>query len=112
MASMRFPERARLGVAVLVVVGGAAAGGAAAGCAGSTEPAVTIVAVTPPVASSDDKIPIVVQGGPFRPVYALDTTGGPERKEPGALTPFLPPRSGGAGRAGPPSLRWLEPAAP
>jgi hypothetical protein len=105
---MRIPERARLGVAVLVVVGCAVAGGAAAGCAGSTEPAVTISAVTPAVAYSDDKIPIVIQGGPFRPVYDIDTSGGQETTELGAFTAFLAPSSGGEGGVAADSLRWLS----
>src|SRR5260221_13356428 len=99
MSSMRIPERARLGVVAVTVAGVAVvvagvAGGAVAGCAGRREAPVSIAAVTPASAYNDARISLVIQGGPFRPVYDIDTIGAHVMTELGAFTAFLAPSSG------------------
>jgi hypothetical protein len=113
MSSMRIPERARLGVAAVTVAGiavvvGGFAGGAVAGCAGRTEAEVAIAAVTPASAYNDAKISLVIEGGPFRPVYDVDTIGGQEMTELGAFTAFLAPSSGSGSAFPADSLTWLS----
>jgi hypothetical protein len=90
MGPMRLPAGARLGVALLVPTGFAAAG-----CAGNAEPRATISAVTPSSAYSDSQVPVVIAGGPFRPIYDVDTSSGSETLELGAFTVFLSPSRGG-----------------
>jgi hypothetical protein len=82
---MRFSGRPRLGVAALV----------AAGCSGNAEPHLTINAVTPASAYNNAPVSIVIEGGPFRPIYDVDTSGGSETIELGAFTAFLTPSGGG-----------------
>src|SRR5882757_2426262 len=89
MGPMRLPGGAPLGVTLV------ATGFVIAACAGNAEPRVTISAVTPSSAYSDSTIPLVVEGGPFRPVYDLDTSSGLETTELGAFTAFLAPSRGG-----------------
>ncbi|HVU53350.1 MAG TPA: IPT/TIG domain-containing protein [Polyangia bacterium] len=96
---MRIPERSRLGVAVLV----------AAGCAGNAEPKVAITAVTPAAAYSNFAISLLIEGGPFRPSYDIDTRGGTEAIEVGAFTAFLS-ESGGQNAQPVDALQWLSPS--
>jgi hypothetical protein len=96
---MRIPGRSRLGAAVLV----------AAGCAGNAEPKVVITAVQPAAAYSGARISLVIQGGPFRPIFDVDTSGGSETTELGAFTAFLAASGGGAATAAD-SLMWLSPS--
>jgi hypothetical protein len=98
MGSMRISERARLGVATLVALG----------CAGRAEPRVTISAVTPAAAYSDTKISLVIAGGPFRPVYDIDTGEGRETTELGAFTAFLAPSSGSGASRPADAIMWLS----
>src|SRR5436309_2777405 len=97
---MGSPGRARLGLATLF----------AFSCSGRAEPQVTIVAVTPSSAYSDVRINMVIQGGPFRPIYDIDTTSGKERAELGAFTAFLTPTSGVGPAAAAESLMWVSPS--
>src|SRR5438105_915904 len=108
MSSMRISERARLGDAVLLVVGCAAASCATASCAGRPEPRVAILAVTPSSAYSDSKVPLVIEGGPFRPIYDVDTSQGRETTELGAFTAFLAPSVGPERAIAADSLTWLS----
>jgi hypothetical protein len=80
-----------------------------AGCAGNVEPPVTITAVTPPAAYSDSTVSLVIEGGPFRPIYDVDTGGGNETIELGAFTAFLSPSAGGTPLAAD-ALMWLSPS--
>jgi hypothetical protein len=112
---MRIPERARLGVAARIVagcaVGGCAvAGGMAAGCMGKSEPVVTIATVSPATAFSGAQISFRIQGGPFRPVYDIDTGTGRATLQPGAFTAFLSPADGNAALRPVPavSLTWVN----
>jgi len=96
---MRIPERARLGVAArflagYALAGCAVAGGVVAGCMGKSEPVVTIAMVSPAAAFSGDPISFRIQGGPFRPVYDIDTSTGRATLQPGAFTAFLSPATG------------------
>jgi hypothetical protein len=102
MASMRTPGRASLGVASPFV--GALV---LASCAGSTEPPVAVTGVTPASAFNDAPVSIVIQGGPFRPAYDIDTSGGSTTPELGAFTAFLSLTGGGAEPVVPSSLTWL-----
>ena len=97
---MRFPGRSRLGAAVLACF-------VLAGCAGNAEPKVAITAVTPAAAYSGSTISLVIEGGPFRPIYDVDTSGGSETTELGAFTAFLG-TSGGGDALPADSLRWLS----
>jgi hypothetical protein len=103
MASMRTPGRASLGVASPLV--GALV---LASCAGSTEPPVAVTAVMPAAAYNDASVSIVIQGGPFRPAYDIDTSGGSTTPELGAFTAFLSLTGGGAEHVVPSSLTWLS----
>jgi large repetitive protein len=103
MSSMRIPERARLGVAALVLEVGTVTG-----CVGRAEPGVSITAVTPASAYSDAKVSVVIEGGPFRPVYDIDTGGATEMTELGAFTAFLGATSGMSGPVPADSLTWLD----
>jgi hypothetical protein len=98
MAPMKTPGRARLGVAALF----------AAGCAGSTEPKVTITDVTPAAAYSDATTSLVIHGGPFRPIYDIDTSGGHETLELGAFTAFIAPSDGFGVALPADQLMWLS----
>jgi hypothetical protein len=108
---MRLPGRSGLGAAtlVVVVVAGSAAG-SAAGCAGRAEPRVTISAVTPSSAFSNSMVAIVIEGGPFRPIYDLDTSGH-ETTELGAFTAFLAPSAGQGPAFAADALTWLNTSA-
>jgi hypothetical protein len=92
---MTIPGRPRLGVAARLVAGVAAAGSAASACVGSAEPPVMISAVTPSSGYNNFKVSIVIEGGPFRPIYDVDTSGASETTELGAFTAFLSPSGGG-----------------
>lgn len=94
---MRISERPRLGVAMLL----------AAGCAGNAEPKVAITAVTPAAAYSNFPISLVIEGGPFRPSYDVDTSGGSETTSEGAFTAFLSLSGGGNGQPAD-KLQWLS----
>jgi hypothetical protein len=102
MSSMRIPGRASLGVASLCALS------LGASCAGSTEPAVTVSAVTPASAYNDAPVSLVIHGGPFRPAYELDTSGGTATAQLGDFTAFLSRSSGGATRVVPDSVGWLS----
>ena len=95
--------RARLGVAVFV-----AWGCAASGCTSSAEPAVTISGVTPSSAYNDSRINLVIAGGPFRPIYDIDTRTGRETTELGAFTAFLAPSSGLGTAVPADAIMWLS----
>ncbi len=102
MASMRTPGRASLGVASL------SAGALVLACAGSTEPAVAVTGVMPASAFNNAPVSIVIEGGPFRPAYDIDTSGGSSTPELGAFTAFLSLTGGGADHVVPTSLTWLS----
>jgi hypothetical protein len=107
---MSIPERARLGVAARVVAGCAVVAVVAVGCRDSTEPQVTVSAVMPAAAYSGAPISFVIQGGPFRPVYDIDTSTGRSTLQLGAFTAFLSP-AGGNGLLEPvavDSLTWVS----
>lgn len=76
---MRFLAAASLGVASLVAMA----------CAGNTEQAVAISSVSPASAYNEEKVSIVIGGGPFRPVYDIDTGGGRATMELGSFTGFI-----------------------
>jgi hypothetical protein len=94
---MRITGRLRVAVAMLV----------AAGCAGNAEPPVAITAVVPASAYSDFPVSLVIEGGPFRPIYDVDTSSGSEMIELGAFTAFITP-SGGSGAEPAQDLMWLS----
>jgi hypothetical protein len=77
----------------------------AAGCAGNAEPKVTITGVTPTAAYNGSRISLTIEGGPFRPVFDVDTSGGSETTEQGAFTAFLA-ASGGANAQPADALNW------
>jgi hypothetical protein len=79
---MRSLAAASLGVASLL----------AAACAGDTEPEVAIGSVSPAAAYNQEKVSIVIAGGPFRPVYDIDTRAGRASMELGSFTGFIAPR--------------------
>ncbi len=102
MSSMRIPGRASLGVASLCALS------LGASCAGSTEPAVTVSAVTPASAYNDAPVSLVIHGGPFRPAYELDTSGGTATGQLGGFTAFLAPDGMGLVPVPVDSLRWVS----
>jgi hypothetical protein len=110
MGAMRFPERARLGAAALLATVPAAAGvGAiAGGCADKDEAPVAITAVTPAAAYNDVKVSLVIEGGPFRPVFDIDTSGARESTELGAFTAFLTPVATSGGGVPADLLTWVS----
>lgn len=79
---MRSLAAASLGVASLL----------AAACAGDTEPDVTIGGIAPAAAYNEEKVSIVIAGGPFRPVYDIDTGAGRASMELGSFTGFIAPQ--------------------
>jgi hypothetical protein len=79
---MRSLAAASLGVASLL----------AAACAGDTEPDVSLGSVAPAAAYNEEKVSIVIGGGPFRPVYDIDTGAGRASMELGSFTGFIAPR--------------------
>ncbi|HEX4403305.1 MAG TPA: IPT/TIG domain-containing protein [Polyangia bacterium] len=99
---MRTPGRASLGVASL------SAGALVLSCAGSTEPPVAVTGVMPVAAFNDATVSIVIEGGPFRPAYDIDTSGGATTAELGAFTAFLSRPGGGTDHVVPTSLTWLS----
>jgi hypothetical protein len=99
---MLVPGRARLRLAF------PAAMVAAASCAGNVEPQVTISAVTPASAYNNENIPVVIEGGPFRPIYDINPVSGSESIELGAFTAFLVPRDGLVGSFAADALMWLS----
>jgi hypothetical protein len=92
------PGRPPLAVTVLV----------AAGCAGNAEPPLTISAVSPASAYNDSTLSIVIEGGPFRPIYDVDTSGASETTELGAFTAFLEPTGGSGVAVAADDLMWLS----
>jgi hypothetical protein len=78
---MKLCGSAPAGVALLV----------AASCGGTAEPRVDITGVTPSLAYNDDKVDLVIFGGPFRPVYNVDTGAGRATTDLGDYTAFLIP---------------------
>jgi hypothetical protein len=101
MAAMRISGRATLGVASLF----------ATTCSGSTEPAVGVSAVAPASAYNDETVSIVIEGGPFRAAYDIDTSAGRAMTQLGAFTAFLSPTAPSAQRVAVESLTWLSPSA-
>jgi hypothetical protein len=67
-----------------------------------------VTGVTPASAFNDAPVSIVIEGGPFRPAYDIDTSGGSSTPELGAFTAFLSLTGGGADRVVPTSLTWLS----
>jgi hypothetical protein len=102
---MRISGRSWLGLAMLG--GQLVATHGAAGCAGNVEPQLTISAVSPPAAYSNSTVSLVIEGGPFRPIYDVDTHGGSEAIELGAFTAFLTPSAGGSPLPAD-ALMWLS----
>jgi hypothetical protein len=100
MGPMGISGRAWLGVATLL----------AAGCADSTEPRLTISSVSPQAAYSDATVSLVIDGGPFRPIYDVDTSASRASIELGAFTAFLVPSAGGGMSYAAKSLMWINPS--
>src|SRR4051812_23266495 len=100
MAPMRIPARARLGVASVAAL-------LAATCSGGTETEIDVSEVTPRLAYNNHKVDVVIQGGPFRPAYDIDTGDGRAATQLGAFTAYLSPRGVGP-RIAVESLRWLS----
>ena len=97
---MRLLARAPLGVASLL----------AATCSGNVEPEVTISGVSPATAYNDEEVAVVIRGGPFRPVYDIDTGEGRATSQLGDFTAFLTPKSGSGAQVAIGSLRWVSPS--
>jgi hypothetical protein len=98
---MRPSARATLGLASYASL-------VAATCAGSAESPVGIVEVRPAAAYNNGKIDLVIQGGPFRPAYDIDTGEGRAATQMGAFTAYLTPRSPIGPRVAFDSLTWLN----
>jgi hypothetical protein len=103
MAPMRLPAGAPLGVASLFALAGCAVA-----CSGSTEPPVVVAAIQPAQAFNDAKVEIIIEGGPFRPAYDIDTTARNAVTELGAFSAVLSPSSGVGARRAVDALTWLS----
>jgi hypothetical protein len=101
MAPMRLPARAWLGVASVGSL-------LAATCSGSPETAIAVSAITPASAYNNRKVDLVIQGGPFRPAYDIDTGDGRAATRLSAFTAYLAPRDPGGQRIPVESLTWLS----
>jgi hypothetical protein len=108
---MRIPARASLGGAPLSAVSLGVVSLLEAlfvsSCTASTEPRVAVSGVTPASAYSDATVSVVIEGGPFRPVYDIDTGGGQVTTQLDDFTAFLSPTTGGSS-VPPDSLTWLS----
>jgi hypothetical protein len=100
---MRTPARATLGVASVATL-------LAATCSGGTETVISVSAVTPASAYNNQKVDLVIQGGPFRPAYDIETDDGKATTQLGAFTAYLAPRGIGP-RVAVDSLTWLSTSA-
>src|SRR3954462_2249901 len=98
MGAMRLLARAWLGVSSLM----------AATCSGTTEPDATISTVAPAAAYNNEEVALVISGGPFRPVYEIDTGAGRATTQLGAFTAFLTPVSTGNAQVAVQSLQWVS----
>jgi IPT/TIG domain len=103
MASMRLPASAPLGVASLFAMIGFAVA-----CSGSTEPPVVVASVRPARAFNDAKVSVVIEGGPFRPAYDIDTAARSAVTNLGAFSAVLSPSSGLGPRVAVETLTWLS----
>jgi hypothetical protein len=95
---MRSLAAASLGVASLLVTA----------CAGNTEPDVAISGVSPAAAYDREKVPIVIAGGPFRPVYEIQTGAGHATTQLGSFTGFIAPRTPGGTPLPFDELTWVS----
>jgi hypothetical protein len=98
MHSMRLFAGAALGVASLFAVA----------CSSSNEPPVVVAAIRPAQAFNDADIEIVIEGGPFRPAYDIDTAGRSAVTQLGAFSAVLSPSSGVGARFAVDKLTWLS----
>src|ERR1700690_293538 len=108
MASMRLPAGAPLGVASLFALPGFALACLALACSGSTEPPVVVAAILPAQAFNDAKVDVIIEGGPFRPAYDIDTAARNAVTELGAFSAVLSPSSGLGPRLAVDKLTWLS----
>lgn len=109
MSPMRTPARAGIGVASVAAL--SAMSTLAATCSGTAEPAVGVGAVVPSSAYNDGNIELVIQGGPFRPAYDIDTSAGSATTQRGAFAAYLTPHDFEGPRVAVDSLTWLGPSA-
>jgi hypothetical protein len=100
MASMRIPAGAALGVAPLFALA----------CTATTEPAVKVAAVVPAQGFNGSPVDVVIEGGPFRPAYDIDTFAGSAVTQLGAFSAVLSPTSGVGPRSAVAHLTWLDTA--
>jgi hypothetical protein len=95
MASMRLPAGAPAGVASVFELAARAFALLAIGaCSSSHEAPLVVLALTPSQAFNDAKTDGIIEGGPFRPAYDIDTVGGHAMTQSGAFSGVLVPSSG------------------
>ncbi|MDB4981043.1 MAG: cell shape determination protein CcmA [Myxococcales bacterium] len=100
---MRPPAGAPRGVASLF-----ATASFVVACSGSTEPPVGVAAISPAQAFNDAEVSVIIEGGPFRPAYDIDTTARNAVTNPGAFSAVLSPSEGDGPRLAVETLTWLN----